>query len=55
MRLGFELQVSKPEVIIEIDGVKCEPYESLFIETPEESLGGVMEAMTQRCRISEYD
>ena len=29
-REGYELQVSKPEVIIkEIDGVKCEPYESL--------------------------
>ena len=48
-REGFELQVSKPEVIIkEIDGVKCEPYESLFIETPEESLGGVMEALGPR-------
>ena len=29
-REGFELQVSKPEVIIkEIDGVKCEPYEDV--------------------------
>ncbi|MDR0831957.1 MAG: GTP-binding protein, partial [Bacillales bacterium] len=34
-REGFELQVSKPEVIIkEIDGVKCEPFEDLYIETP---------------------
>ena len=48
-REGFELQVSKPEVIIqEIDGVKCEPYESLQIEVPEESLGSVMEALGSR-------
>ena len=48
-REGYELQVSKPEVIIkEIDGVKCEPYESLQIEVPEESLGSVMEALGSR-------
>src|SRR5690606_4417484 len=39
-REGYELQVSKPEVIIkEIDGVKCEPYEELQIECPEECVG----------------
>ena len=48
-REGYELQVSKPEVIIkEIDGIKCEPYESLQIEVPEESLGSVMEALGSR-------
>ena len=48
-REGYELQVSKPEVILqEIDGVMCEPYESLQIETPEESLGSVMEALGSR-------
>lgn len=48
-REGYELQVSKPEVIVkEIDGVKCEPYESLQIEVPEESLGSVMEALGSR-------
>ena len=43
-REGFELEVSKPTVIIkEIDGVKCEPYEELQIEVPEESMGTVIE------------
>ena len=36
-REGYELQVSRPEVIIkEIDGVKCEPFERVQIDTPEE-------------------
>ena len=48
-REGFELQVSKPEVIIkEIDGVKCEPYEDVQIEVPEESVGNVIEALGNR-------
>ena len=48
-REGFELQVSKPEVIIkEIDGVKCEPYEELQIDVPEESVGPVIEALGLR-------
>ena len=48
-REGFELQVSKPEVIIkEIDGVKCEPYEEVQIEVPEESVGNVIEALGLR-------
>ncbi len=39
-REGFELQVSKPEVIIkEIDGQKMEPIERLIIDIPEESMG----------------
>ena len=43
-REGFELEVSKPSVIIkEIDGQKCEPYEELQIEVPEESMGTVIE------------
>ncbi len=41
-REGFELQVSKPEVIIkEIDGVKCEPYEDVQIEVSDEGVGNV--------------
>jgi GTP-binding protein len=45
-REGYELQVSKPIVIIkEIDGVKYEPYESLQIELPEESVGNVIEQL----------
>ena len=48
-REGFELQVSKPEVIIkEIDGVKCEPYEEVQIEVPEESVGNVIESLGLR-------
>ena len=36
-REGYELQVGKPQVIIkEIDGVKCEPMETLSIDVPEE-------------------
>ncbi len=45
-REGFELEVSKPTVIIkEIDGVKYEPYEELQIEVPEESVGSVIEQL----------
>ena len=48
-REGYELQVSKPEVIIkEIDGIKCEPYEDVQIEVPEESVGSVIEALGLR-------
>lgn len=45
-REGFELQVSKPKVIIkEIDGVKCEPYEEVFIEAPDECIGSIIESL----------
>ncbi len=45
-REGFELEVSKPRVIIkEIDGIKYEPYEELQIEVPEESVGSVIEQL----------
>ncbi len=48
-REGFELQVSKPEVIIkEIDGVKCEPFEDVQIDVPEEYVGTVIEALGNR-------
>ena len=48
-REGYELQVSKPEVIIkEIDGIKYEPYEDVQIEVPEESVGQVIEALGLR-------
>ena len=48
-REGFELQVSKPKVIVkEIDGVKMEPYEDLEIETPEESMGSIIEILGTR-------
>lgn len=48
-REGFELQVSKPEVIIkEIDGVKCEPFEDVTVEVPEEYVGSVIESLGNR-------
>ncbi len=48
-REGFELQVSKPEVIIRnIDGVDCEPVERVQIDTPDESVGAVIESIGQR-------
>ena len=48
-REGYELQVSKPEVILkEIDGISCEPYEDLQIEVKEESVGPVIEALGVR-------
>lgn len=48
-REGFELQVSKPSVIIkEVDGVKMEPYEELQIETPEDTVGSVIEQLGLR-------
>ena len=48
-REGFELQVSKPEVIVkEIDGVKCEPYEEVLIEAPTDTVGSVIESLASR-------
>ncbi|MHA6253043.1 translational GTPase TypA [Oceanobacillus sp. CAU 1775] len=48
-REGFELQLSKPEVIIkEIDGVKCEPMERVQIDVPEAYTGAVMESLGER-------
>ncbi len=48
-REGFELQVSKPEVIVkEIGGVKCEPFEDVTIEVPEEYVGSVIESLGNR-------
>ena len=48
-REGYELQVGKPQVIIkEIDEVKCEPYETLVIDVPEEFSGKAIELVTMR-------
>jgi len=48
-REGFELQVSKPEVIVKVeDGVKLEPIERLIIDVPEDSMGAVMESLGTR-------
>ena len=48
-REGFELQVSRPQVIIrEINGKRMTPYEKIFIEVPEKYQGVVMEKMGNR-------
>jgi len=48
-REGYELQVSKPEVIVrDIDGVRCEPVERVQIDVPEEHTGSIMESMGAR-------
>ncbi len=48
-REGYELQVGKPQVIEKIiDGKKCEPYETLVIDVPEEFSGKAIELVTQR-------
>jgi len=53
-REGFELEVSKPKVIIkEENGMKMEPYEDLQIEVPEESVGSVIEQLGTRGAIME--
>ncbi|MFZ0443462.1 MAG: translational GTPase TypA [Bacillus sp. (in: firmicutes)] len=48
-REGYELQVSKPEVIVRvIDGVRSEPVERVQIDVPEEHTGSIMESMGER-------
>lgn len=48
-REGYELGVSKPEVIIkEIDGETCEPYENLTIDLEEQHQGSIMEKLGTR-------
>ncbi|MEY2703984.1 MAG: hypothetical protein RL407_46 [Bacteroidota bacterium] len=48
-REGYELQVGQPQVIFkEIDGMKCEPIETLVVDVPQETAGKVIELATQR-------
>ena len=48
-REGYELAVGRPIVIEkEIDGVKCEPVEELVVDTPDSSVGGVMQLVGER-------
>jgi GTP-binding protein len=48
-REGYELQIGQPQVIIkEIDGVKCEPFEEMTIDLPEEVSGKAIELVTMR-------
>ncbi len=48
-REGFEIEVSKPKVILkEENGKKLEPYEELQIECPEDTVGNVIEELGHR-------
>jgi len=48
-REGFEFCLGRPEVIVkEIDGVKCEPFELLVIDAPDDCTGAVIEKLGKR-------
>ena len=48
-REGYELEVSRPQVIIkEINGEKCEPYEDLSVEVPNDFVGDIMTSLGNR-------
>jgi GTP-binding protein len=48
-REGYELQVSRPQVIVkEIDGKKMVPYDQVFIEVPDEYSGAVIQKLGSR-------
>jgi len=48
-REGFEVLVSRPTVLYkEVDGSRHEPFEQVWVEVPEEHLGGVMENLSKR-------
>lgn len=48
-REGYELAVSRPEVIIqEIDGVQCEPYEQLVVDVEDAHQGSIMQQLGER-------
>jgi len=48
-REGFEVQVSQPQVIIkEINGEKCEPFEEITVDIPDNCVGGVIEKLSKR-------
>ncbi|HCF63854.1 MAG TPA: translational GTPase TypA [Ferruginibacter sp.] len=48
-REGYELTVGQPQVIVKhIDGVKCEPYENLVVDVPQEFASKVIDLVTRR-------
>ncbi|MGN6419033.1 MAG: translational GTPase TypA [Pseudobacter sp.] len=48
-REGYELTVGQPQVIVkEIDGKKCEPYETLVVDVPQEFASKVIDLVTRR-------
>jgi GTP-binding protein len=48
-REGYELTVGQPQVLVkEIDGKKCEPYEVLVVDVPEEFASKVIDLVSRR-------
>ncbi|SPY04602.1 GTP-binding protein [Neisseria meningitidis] len=48
-REGYELAVGKPRVVYrDIDGQKCEPYENLTVDVPDDNQGAIMEELGRR-------
>lgn len=48
-REGYELTVGQPQVIVkEINGKKCEPYEILVVDVPQEFASKVIDLVTRR-------
>ncbi len=48
-REGFEFSISRPEVIIkEENDVKCEPFEHLVVDTPQDFSGAIIERLGKR-------
>ncbi|WP_120895381.1 translational GTPase TypA [Helicobacter pylori] len=48
-REGFEFSISRPEVITkEENSVKCEPFEHLVIDTPQDFSGAIIERLGKR-------
>lgn len=48
-REGYEFLLGRPEVIVrEINGVKCEPFEHLVIDAPDDCTGTVIEKLGKR-------
>ncbi len=48
-REGFEVLVSRPMVIMQrVNDELCEPFETLYVDVPDDYLGGVMKSISER-------
>jgi GTP-binding protein len=48
-REGYELTVGQPQVLVkDINGKKCEPYETLVVDVPQEYASKVIDVVTRR-------
>jgi GTP-binding protein len=48
-REGYELTIGQPQVITKtVNGVKCEPYETLVVDVPQEYASKVIDLVTRR-------